>query len=78
MLMFTEPGDTILDPFAGFGSIPAVAEVMGRRWLAFEIDPFKFEVAYKFIVERQGVDVQKMKEEREDDRNKTLDGFFSG
>ena len=62
--MFTRPGDLVLDPFAGYGSIPMVCEVLGRRWLAFEIDPVKFEVAHKFIVERQQVDVRAMRAEK--------------
>jgi hypothetical protein len=29
----------ILDPFTGGGTVPAVCRMLGRRWLAFEIDP---------------------------------------
>lgn len=32
----TEPGDLVLDPFAGSNMTGAVAERHGRRWLAFE------------------------------------------
>lgn len=32
----TEPGDTVLDPFAGSNTTGEVAERLGRRWLAFE------------------------------------------
>ncbi len=32
----TEPGDIVLDIFAGSNTTGAVAEVEGRRWLAFE------------------------------------------
>jgi site-specific DNA-methyltransferase (cytosine-N4-specific) len=32
----SEPGDLILDPFAGSNMTGAVAEAAGRRWLAFE------------------------------------------
>ena len=34
----TEPGDTVLDIFAGSNTTGAVAEAEGRRWLAFEQD----------------------------------------
>jgi site-specific DNA-methyltransferase (cytosine-N4-specific) len=34
----TEPGDTVLDPFAGSNVTGAVAERLGRRWLAVEIN----------------------------------------
>ncbi len=33
----TDPGDTVLDCFAGSGSTGAVAHKMGRRWVAAEI-----------------------------------------
>lgn len=59
--MFTKPDDLILDPFAGYGSIPLVCETFGRRWIAFEIDPFKFEVARRFIVEQEVVDIRELK-----------------
>lgn len=35
----TDPGDTVLDIFAGSNTTGAVAEVEGRRWLAFEERP---------------------------------------
>lgn len=34
----TEPGDIVLDPFAGSNTTGAVAESLGRRWLAIEQD----------------------------------------
>lgn len=34
----TEPGDLVLEPFAGSNITGRVAETMQRRWLAFEID----------------------------------------
>ena len=33
----TEEGDVILDPFAGIGSVPAMAEVMGRTGVGLDI-----------------------------------------
>ena len=32
----TEPGDLVLDPFAGSGTTAAVAHKLGRRWIAIE------------------------------------------
>jgi DNA modification methylase len=49
--MFSRENDLVLDPFAGFGSIPIVAEFFKRRWIAFEIDERKFNIAVKFIRE---------------------------
>ena len=34
----TDEGDTVLDLFAGSNTTDAVAETLGRRWLAFEIE----------------------------------------
>lgn len=34
----TEPGDVVLDPFAGSNMTGRVAETLERRWLAFEIN----------------------------------------
>ncbi len=34
----TEPGDLVLDPFAGSNMTGRVAETLQRQWLAFEID----------------------------------------
>jgi DNA modification methylase len=37
MNFVTDPGDLVLDPFAGSNTTGYVAETMGRRWLAFEL-----------------------------------------
>jgi len=36
VLLATNPGDLVLDPMAGSGTVPAVCEVEGRRWVAIE------------------------------------------
>jgi len=46
----TDEGELVLDPFAGYGSIPYVCEIHGRRWLGFEIDPAKYELAKLLIL----------------------------
>lgn len=33
----TDPGDVVLDPFAGSNTTGSVAERLGRKWLAFEL-----------------------------------------
>lgn len=35
----TDPGDLVVDPFAGSNMTGSVAENLERRWLAFEIEP---------------------------------------
>jgi len=42
---FTTINDVIWDPFTGGGTVPAVCKMLGRRWLAFEIDPDVAETA---------------------------------
>lgn len=42
---FCKRGDVVVDFFCGGGTIPAVCKVLGRRYLAFEIDPDMAEIA---------------------------------
>lgn len=39
LLMATNPGDLILDPYAGSGTTGVVAARLGRRFIGIEIDP---------------------------------------
>ena len=41
----TRPGDVVLDPFAGYGTVLAVAEEMGRRAHGLELDAGRFNYA---------------------------------
>lgn len=43
----------ILEPFTGGGTVPAVCKMLGRRYLAFEIDPDTAEIARKRVRETQ-------------------------
>lgn len=36
---YSRPGDLVLDPFAGAGTIPRVALALGRRAIGYEVDP---------------------------------------
>lgn len=42
---FTDPGELILDPFAGSGTTAAAAVALGRQFLGFERDPEHHETA---------------------------------
>ncbi|RLC72747.1 MAG: hypothetical protein DRI26_02330 [Chloroflexi bacterium] len=56
--MFSREGDLVLDPFAGFGSIPLVCELFKRRWIAFEINPRWYEIGAEFIRKRQVTEIR--------------------
>ncbi len=48
--MCTDPGDVVLDIFAGSNTTGQVAEAEGRRWLAFEQDPtYVAASAFRFL-----------------------------
>ena len=36
---WSAPGDLVLDPFSGSGTVATVAQGLGRRWLGIEIVP---------------------------------------
>ena len=42
---FAEPDGVTFDPFTGGGTVPAVCKMLGRKWLAFEIDPDTADLA---------------------------------
>jgi len=53
----TEPGDLVLDPFAGSNTTGRIAETLDRHWLAFELDEnylrasqFRFEEDAPLVV----------------------------
>lgn len=48
----SNPGDLVLDPFAGSGTTAVVARRLGRRYLGFEIDPDWVRLALKRLAER--------------------------
>ena len=51
--VFTEPDAIILDPFTGSGTVPAVCKMLGRNYLAFEIDPATAELARERVANTQ-------------------------
>jgi len=62
LTMFTKQGDIVLDPFAGYGSIPLVAELFGRKWIGIEIDRTKYAVAERIVKSRKVPNIKKLKE----------------
>jgi DNA modification methylase len=67
--MFTREGDLVLDPFAGYGSIPLICELFGRKWIAVEIDPVKYQIARQIIKTKKVPDIKRLKEEIKNSKN---------
>jgi site-specific DNA-methyltransferase (adenine-specific) len=44
---FTDPGDLVIDPFAGSGTTGVAAIRLGRRFIGWEKDPKYYEIARK-------------------------------
>ena len=63
LTMFTGEGDLVLDPFAGYGSIPLVCELFNRKWVAVEVDPVKYRVAKHIVETRRVPDIRRLREE---------------
>jgi len=49
---FSAAGDLVWDPFCGGGTTPAMCKVLGRRWLAFDIDARAADVARERVREQ--------------------------
>jgi DNA modification methylase len=56
ILSSTDPGDVVLDPFAGSGTTLVVAEQLGRPCLGIEIDPQNGEIISSRLLEPREAD----------------------
>ncbi|MBK9944378.1 MAG: hypothetical protein IPP13_22490 [Kouleothrix sp.] len=50
---FSNPDDVVLDYFAGLGTVPAIALDMGRRGVGIELKQSYYEVASRYLRERE-------------------------
>jgi site-specific DNA-methyltransferase (cytosine-N4-specific) len=48
----SEPGGLIFDPFIGSGTVGAVAERLGRRWVGTDLNPVYHQLATKRTAQR--------------------------
>ena len=55
---FTEPGETVMDPFMGSGTTGVACRQVGRRFIGIERDPTYFAIAEKRIAAAQREVVQ--------------------
>jgi DNA modification methylase len=61
----TEPGDVVVDIFAGSNTTGQVAEGLERRWLGFELDPdYVAASVFRFVPEGLGVEALRRTHER--------------
>jgi DNA modification methylase len=44
---FSQPGDIVLDPFCGSGSVPLAAKISGRRYIGIELRQDYYDVAQR-------------------------------
>jgi site-specific DNA-methyltransferase (cytosine-N4-specific) len=57
----TEPGDTVLDIFAGSNTTGAAAEALQRRWIAFEQNhSYLAASAFRFVDKSESIDAASM------------------
>ncbi len=52
ILAGSRPGDTVLDPFFGSGTVGEVCERLGRKWVGIEINPEYVAMAQKRTAQR--------------------------
>jgi len=53
LMRFTNGVSVIFDPFTGGGTVPAVCKMLGRNYLAFEIEPDTAELARERVRQTQ-------------------------
>ena len=56
ILSSTNPGDVVLDPFAGSGTSMVVSEQLGRKSIGIELDLFNIQIIEKRLAEQRKAD----------------------
>ena len=51
ILLYSYPGDVVLDPFMGSGTTCLAAKMLGRHYLGFDIDPGYVELAQRRLAQ---------------------------
>lgn len=51
--LWSNPGETVLDPFAGIGSVPYQSVLLGRHGLGIELKRSYWEVACRFLAQAE-------------------------
>ncbi len=71
LLAATQPGDMVLDPFFGCGTVGLVAKKLGRRYLGIELNP-EYVAAAMTLLEPASLDLKKARE-----KSPTTNRFYS-
>lgn len=63
--LFTEPGDVVLDPFAGSGTTCVAAKQLGRRWIGIDLEQ-EFVALAEDRLDKIGFQLRLIGEERDE------------
>jgi hypothetical protein len=55
VIRYSNPGEVILDPFNGLGSVPYVALQEGRKAIGFELNPDYYHISVNYLTEQETI-----------------------
>jgi hypothetical protein len=55
IIRYSNPGDVVLDPFNGLGSVPYVALQEGRKAIGFELNPDYYHISVNYLTEQETI-----------------------
>lgn len=55
VVRYTNPGDVVLDPFNGLGTVPYVALQEGRRAIGFELNEDYYRISCNYLTEQETI-----------------------
>jgi DNA modification methylase len=55
IVRYTNPGDVVLDPFSGLGTVGVVAIEEGRRYVGVELNQDYFDISAKYLTEAETI-----------------------
>ena len=55
IVRYTNPGDVVLDPFNGLGTVPYVALQEGRQCIGIELNPDYYHISVNYLTEQETI-----------------------